>query len=67
MIDVIYIYGSVKGIMMGVVWILWCYFFVKGGIDYVLLKFCLMKNFDEIYYGLYMYWRNKKIEVEKDG
>ena len=41
--------------------------FVKGGIDYVPLKFRLTKNPDETYHGPYTYRRNKKTEVEKDG
>ena len=47
--------------------ILRCHPFVKGGIDYVPLKFRLTKNPDETYHGPYMYRRNKKTEVEKDG
>jgi len=58
---------SVKGTTMGVARILRCHPFVKGGIDYVPLKFRLTKNPDETYHGPYTYRRNKKTEVEKDG
>ncbi|MGH2179948.1 membrane protein insertion efficiency factor YidD, partial [Enterococcus faecalis] len=55
------------GTTMGVARILRCHPFVKGGIDYVPLKFRLTKNPDETYHGPYTYRRNKKTEVEKDG
>ena len=56
-----------KGVLMGLARILRCHPFVKGGIDYVPLKFRLTKNPDETYHGPYTYRRNKKTEVEKDG
>ena len=66
-VQAIHTHGSVKGTTMGVARILRCHPFVKGGIDYVPLKFRLTKNPDKTYHGPYTYRRNKKTEVEKDG
>ncbi|EKU27639.1 Protein YidD [Catellicoccus marimammalium M35/04/3] len=38
---------------MGVARILRCHPFIKGGIDYVPLKFSIFRNHDECYHGPY--------------
>lgn len=60
MIDAIHTHGSMKGITMGTARVLRCHPFVKGGIDYVPLKFSLKRNPDEKYQGPYNYRRSKK-------
>lgn len=44
MIKAIQVHGSFKGIMMGTARILRCHPFVKNGIDYVPLKFQIVRN-----------------------
>lgn len=44
MIRAIQSHGAMKGILMGTARILRCHPFVKGGIDYVPLKFQLTRN-----------------------
>lgn len=66
MIDAIHTHGSLKGTVMGTARILRCHPFVKGGIDYVPLKFSLRRNPDETYRGPYTYRVTKKT-IEKDG
>ena len=58
MIDAVQTHGGVKGGMMGVARLLRCHPFVKGGIDYVPLKFSLKRNSDEQYHGPYNYRRD---------
>ncbi|MGK0552422.1 membrane protein insertion efficiency factor YidD [Enterococcus faecalis] len=60
MIDAIQIHGSFKGLLMGLARIFRCHPFVKGGIDYVPLKFSLRRNTDETYRGPYTYRRHPK-------
>ncbi|MBP2100705.1 membrane protein insertion efficiency factor YidD [Enterococcus rivorum] len=60
MIDAIQTHGSIKGLTMGTARVLRCHPFVKGGIDYVPLKFSLRRNPDEEYHGPYNYRRDKK-------
>jgi putative component of membrane protein insertase Oxa1/YidC/SpoIIIJ protein YidD len=43
MLDAIYLHGTSKGILMGIFRLLRCHPFVKGGIDYVPLKFSLKR------------------------
>jgi putative membrane protein insertion efficiency factor len=61
MVDAIYTHGGVKGTVMGIARIFRCHPFVKGGIDYVPLKFSLRRNTDETYRGPYTYRRTKKV------
>lgn len=60
MIDAIQTHGGIKGVTMGVGRIMRCHPFVKGGIDYVPLKFSLRRNPDEEYHGPYNYRRTKE-------
>lgn len=60
MIDAIHTHGTTKGLMMGTARILRCHPFVKGGIDYVPLKFSLKRNPDQEYHGPYTYRRKYK-------
>ncbi|MDR1521656.1 MAG: membrane protein insertion efficiency factor YidD [Streptococcaceae bacterium] len=41
MLDALYLYGTAKGILIGTFRLLRCHPFVKGGVDYVPLKFNL--------------------------
>ncbi|MGC6768546.1 membrane protein insertion efficiency factor YidD [Enterococcus sp. LJL128] len=59
MLDAVQTHGGAKGGLMGVARICRCHPFVKGGIDYVPLKFSLKRNPDEEYHGPYNYRRNK--------
>ncbi len=53
MVDALTVHGALKGTIMGIARILRCHPFVKGGIDYVPLKFTLRRNPDEAYPGPY--------------
>lgn len=53
MVDALQTHGAVKGLTMGTARILRCHPFVKGGIDYVPLKFSLKRNPDQEYHGPY--------------
>ena len=44
MIQAIQVHGALKGSLMGIARILRCHPFVKGGVDYVPLKFSLKRN-----------------------
>ena len=59
MMDAVQTHGGLKGGAMGIGRILRCHPFVKGGIDYVPLKFSLRRNPDEEYHGPYNYRRHK--------
>ncbi|MBP1044970.1 membrane protein insertion efficiency factor YidD [Enterococcus sp. BWM-S5] len=60
MMDAVQTHGGVKGGLMGIGRILRCHPFVKGGIDYVPLRFSLRRNPDEEYHGPYNYRRHEK-------
>lgn len=53
MVDAIQVHGVIKGGTMGIARILRCHPFIKGGIDYVPLKFSVFRNHDECYHGPY--------------
>jgi putative membrane protein insertion efficiency factor len=53
MIDAVRTHGGFLGFLMGLSRILRCHPFVRGGIDYVPLKFSLRRNPDETYHGPY--------------
>lgn len=53
MADSLTYHGALKGLIMGTARILRCHPFVKGGIDYVPLKFTLRRNPNETYPGPY--------------
>jgi putative membrane protein insertion efficiency factor len=53
MIDAVRTHGALRGGLMGMARILRCHPFVKGGIDYVPLKFSLRRNSDKTYHGPY--------------
>ncbi|MCB5951740.1 membrane protein insertion efficiency factor YidD [Enterococcus sp. BWT-B8] len=60
MVDAVHTHGGIKGGVMGIARILRCHPFVKGGIDYVPLKFSLRRNPDKEYHGPYNYRKHKK-------
>lgn len=60
MVDAIYTHGTLKGLIMGIARILRCHPFIKGGIDYVPLKFSLRRNSDQEYHGPYIYRKKRK-------
>jgi len=47
MIQAIQVHGALKGSLMGIARILRCHPFVKGGVDYVPLKFSLKRNTED--------------------
>lgn len=49
MIQAIQVHGALKGSLMGIARILRCHPFVKGGVDYVPLKFSLKRNTKDQY------------------
>ena len=53
MVDALTEHGAGKGVIMGTARILRCHPFVKGGIDYVPLKFTLRRNETGEYPGPY--------------
>ncbi|MGX6978697.1 membrane protein insertion efficiency factor YidD [Vagococcus elongatus] len=53
MADAVTYHGALKGFLMGIARILRCHPFVKGGIDYVPLRFTLKRNPDDHYPGPY--------------
>lgn len=53
MLDAVGAHGSFKGFIMGIGRILRCHPFIKGGIDYVPLRFSLRRNPDQEYHGPY--------------
>lgn len=52
-LDALKQHGALKGSLMAVARILRCHPFVKGGIDYVSLKFTLRRNTNQNYPGPY--------------
>ena len=53
MLDAVGQHGGFKGFIMGMGRIFRCHPFIKGGIDYVPLKFSLRRNPDQEYHGPY--------------
>lgn len=53
MLDAVGEHGGIKGFIMGISRIFRCHPFIRGGIDYVPVKFSVFRNPDQMYHGPY--------------